>query len=411
MGSRWGRGTRSVMAIAVSIAASAAPQAAPAAPQLYELVGIGFLPMNKEPADPNASFAHDVNVVGSEIVVVGQSTTSIGSPPQAATSDFHAVRFTLSTGVLEDLGDLDSGGDTSAAYAINPSGVIVGRGDAARDPGAVPPDLSDATHAARWTVPSAIEDIGVGSEFGVATAINDSGHAVGNTGPIEAQAGFLRTPGGAMTTLPNPAGGTGVFAEDLNGANRIVGYATVAGVQRALLWHGGAAPLDLGDLNGDGGESAAFAINAAGWIVGSSDDDGQQRAFRRDPSNGVLEGLLHLPGGHFSRARDINGSGIAVGSAWDPTAHEFHAVLWDSDGTVYDLHDLLTNGSGWVLEEALAISETGHIVGQARREPARESQGFVLVPLPEPGAVPMIVCGLTLLAALDRRARGRSASR
>jgi hypothetical protein len=40
------------MATAVWIAASAAPQAAPAAPQIYELVGIGFLPMNKEPADP-----------------------------------------------------------------------------------------------------------------------------------------------------------------------------------------------------------------------------------------------------------------------------------------------------------------------------------------------------------------------
>ena len=32
--------------------------------------------------------------------------------------------------------------------------------------------------------PSPIEDIGVGSEFGVATAINDAGHAVGNTGPM-----------------------------------------------------------------------------------------------------------------------------------------------------------------------------------------------------------------------------------
>jgi uncharacterized membrane protein len=397
------------MAIAVWIAASAAPQAAPAAPQIYELVGIGFLPMNKEPADPNASFAHDVNVVGGEIVVVGQSTTSIGSPPEVATSDFHAVRFTLSTGGLEDLGDLDSGGDTSAAYGINASGVIVGRGDAARDPGATPPDLSDATHAARWMAPSAIEDIGVGSEFGVATAINESGNAVGNVGSLGAQEGFFRTPGGAMTTLPNPAGGTRAFAEDLNGANRIVGHAAVAGVQRALLWDGAAAPLELGDLDGDGGESAAFGINAAGWIAGSSDDDGQQRACRRDPGNGALEGLAHLPGGDFSRARDINGSGIAVGSALDPTAHEFHAVLWDSDGAVYDLHDLLTNGSGWVLEEALAISETGHIVGQARN-PAGRSEGFVLKPLPEPGALASLVCGLTLVAALGRRARGQSAS-
>jgi uncharacterized membrane protein len=382
--------TRILLAMLV---AAIVATAAGATPLPYELVGIGFLPMDKDPADPNASYATDVNDAG---VVVGQSTTSIGSVPELATSDFHAVRFTVSGGLV-DLGDLDLGGDTSAATGINASGVIVGRGDGLRDPTGLPPDLSDATHATRWPVPTSIEDIGAGTEFSAATAINDLGNAAGNVGPIAGQQGFFWTPGGGMSILPDPVGGSDVFIEDLNDANAIVGFATVSGVERAFLWNAITTPQGLGDLDGDGGASAAFGINDAGWIVGSSDDGGEQRAFRRDPGTGVLEGLAHLPGGDFSRARDINASGVAVGSAWDPIALAFHAVLWDSDGTVYDLHDLLTNGSGWVLEEALAISDTGYIAGTARNA-AGESEGFLLLPIPEPGTGLLLLCGLTLLA-------------
>ncbi|MCI0345363.1 MAG: hypothetical protein L0221_07955, partial [Chloroflexi bacterium] len=229
------------------------------------------------------------------------------------------------------------------------------------------------------------------------SAINDLGNAVGNVGPIAGQQGFFWTPGGGMAILPDPIGGTGVFIEDVNDANGIVGFATVSGVERALLWNAVTTPVDLGDLDGDGGASAAFGLNDAGWIVGSSDDGGEQRAFRRDPITGVLQGLDHLPGGDFSRARDVNASGVVVGSAWDPASFEFHAVLWDTDGTVYDLHDLLLSGTGWVLEEALAISDTGYVVGTARNA-AGEPEGFLLLPIPEPGTALLALLGLTLLA-------------
>ena len=370
--------------LALSAGATAAP--------LYRLVGIGHLPMAKDPPDVDASFAVDVNDAG---VVVGQSTTSIGAIPQLATGDLHAIRFTESGG-LEDLGDLALGGNTSAANAINASGAIAGR---ARTLAVLPPD--DGTRAVSW---SPIQDIS-GGAISEATAINEIGHVVGTAGASGSQQGFLWISGGAMTPLPSPTGALQVFVEDLNDSDAIVGHAPLATGTRAFLWNAVSTPLDLGDLDGDGGDSFAYAISDAGWIVGSSDDDGQQRAFRRNPNTGVLEGLPHLPGGDFASARDVNASGHIVGTAWDADALAFHAVLWEPDGTIHDLHDLIFGAiPGWTLEQALAISDTGYVAGVATN-PDGVREGFLLVPVPEPTSAALVLSGLALFAGVRR---GRS---
>jgi len=384
---------RALAAGALAFGLASAVEAVPS----FELVGIGHLPMEKEPADVLASFASDVDEAG---VVVGQSTLSIGAVPQLAAGDFHAVRFT-SQGGLEDLGDLASGGDTSAALGIGASGRIVGRADGQADPGGLPPDLADATHAVRWSPDATTpDDIGVGTASSVARAVNVSDHAVGDVGETGHRQAFFYSSGLGISPLPDPPDVVQTTAEAVNASDAIVGHAHTTSGLRAMLWNGIAAPLDLGDLDGDGGDSAAFGINDAGWIVGSSDDGGEQRAFRRDPGTGLLEGLPHLPGGDFSRARDVNEDGWIVGAAWEPSAHAFRAVLWEPDGTIHDLNDLVVaGGDGWVLEEALAVSDAGHVVGTARN-PSGEYEGFVL---PEPRGPGVFAACAALLSYLARR--------
>jgi hypothetical protein len=376
-------------ALAALLAIGAAEDAAAA--NFYRLVGIGFLPMEKEPPDLNASFASDVADLFGQTIVVGQSSVSIGDTPSLARGDFHAFRFQEGDPGA-DYGDLDLGGDTSAANAIDGTEQIAGRAETLAG---IPP--TDGAHAVIWPPPTAggqIADISDGAVC-EATAIGLAG-IVGVMGGSGSQQGFQRTANG-LVALPSPSGAFQVFVEDVNDTNTIVGHAAFATGSRAFSWSGMTTPVDLGDLDGDGGDTFAYAIDGAGWIVGSSDDDGQQRAFRRDPATGVLEGLSQLPGSDFSSARDGGSDGI-VGTAWDPVSHSFHAALWDQNGTIFDLHDLVTEGAaGWKLEQAVAISGSGRIAGNAIN-PNGEPEGFLLVPLPEPGIGGMLVGGLLLFA-------------
>ena len=66
--------------------------------------------------------------------------------------------------------------------------------------------------------------------------------------------------------------------------------------------------------------------------------------------------------GDVGRAVDIIGSGLSVGWSLDEKGG-MRAVIWDVNGDVTDLNDLLPDGSGWTLTEAQKIGEDGTIVG------------------------------------------------
>ena len=134
-------------ALAAMLAIGAAQDAAAA--NFYRLVGIGFLPMEKEPPDLNASFASDVADLYGQSIVVGQSSVSIGDTPSLARGDFHAVRF-QEGGPGADYGDLDLGGNTSAANAIDGTELIAGRAETLAG---TPP--TDGAHAVIWPPPTA----------------------------------------------------------------------------------------------------------------------------------------------------------------------------------------------------------------------------------------------------------------
>ena len=119
----------------------------------------------------------------------------------------------------------------------------------------------------------------------------------------------------------------------------------------------------------------------------------------------ALHGLSILPMlGAWSDVIDINDEGqiVGLGSPTSPSEDATGvAALWD-DGAVYDLNDLISTDSGWILTEADSINNLGQIVGIGTYE--GQMEGFLLTPIPEPEA-DLLAMGLCSIALCKRRKR------
>jgi probable HAF family extracellular repeat protein len=151
---------------------------------------------------------------------------------------------------------------------------------------------------------------------------------------------------------------------------------------RAFLWTASGVK-QLGILAGDQ-ESEALGINEAGDIVGWSRGSGRTRAVMW--SAGKIRELGALHGSKHTRARAINARGEVVGDSI--IAHHSRAFLWTRDRGMRDLNDLIPASSSFVLEEALAINDRGHIVALGQEHSDHEVENdhatpvrvFLLVP-------------------------------
>jgi probable HAF family extracellular repeat protein len=291
------------------------------------------------------SAAHGVNNRGH---VVGQS----------ATSDGHIRAFVYRAGTLIDLGTL--GGENSYAYRINDLGLIVGRAENAAG-------LSRAFVAFPGTP---MFDIGMLDtrvemlEFNTALGLNMRGQIVG----------YRHQPGDHMTPhnrvfrfLDNVLEDLGTFGgEDgivtaINDAGQMAGsvgldpHADYAD-RRAFITVGDKG-VPLGTLGGR--VSVALDLNQTGEVVGQSQiPSGEFHGFVFRANSLVDIGTL--PGGRQSFAYGISRDGDVVGAA--ESSGSLRAVLF-RNGVLTDLNTLLPAGSGWVLNEARAISDSGHIAG------------------------------------------------
>lgn len=142
----------------------------------------------------------------------------------------------------------------------------------------------------------------------------------------------------------------------------VVGFSfTATGLTpRATLWTGEAA-RDLGTLGG--GAAEALGAAAGGWVVGTSETSGGvQRPFRYalDAGGNVTQrsdlGTLGSGGGGYGAAYGVNSAGHVVGTSAD------HAFLY-RDGVLHDLETMVVNLGRWHLSAASAINDAGQIVG------------------------------------------------
>src|SRR5262249_37865684 len=146
---------------------------------------------------------------------------------------------------------------------------------------------------------------------------------------------------------------------------------------RAFLWTSAGGFADLGRLPGFI-YAEAKAINASGQVAGeASNDTGPIDGFLWTP-DGTMTDLGTLPGFPYVQPFAINASTTVVGEVGTGTGSS-HAFIWQN-GVVTDLNELIPGGSGWVLNIATGINDSGQITGTATVN--RTRRAFLLTPGP-----------------------------
>jgi probable HAF family extracellular repeat protein len=240
------------------------------------------------------AFRYRVTDLGSLSTEEGDTYIAVGRLSRRSeivgSSAFQA--YLWQDGSMTGLGTL--GGATSAALAINDSGLVVGLADTTDGMG---------SHAFSWRN-GVMKDLGtLGGRYSQAVDVNVRGHIVGFSsiaGPDTLFHAFLYK-SGVMHDL-GTLGGEQSFAFAINRHSHVVGYSG-AGAEFATYWHDGVVE----NFAGTEVISHAWDINDHGQIVG--DIGGLPRAFLY--SDGELIDL-GAPGA-VTHAFAINNRGAIVG--------------------------------------------------------------------------------------------------
>lgn len=284
--------------------------------------------------------------------------------------------------------------------------------------------------------------------FSEAYAVRDvavgSSHFVGLDGFDRVRAFTYDHTTGVMTSLDNISDLSEAY--DLNDSH-IVGTADygTAIAPRPTAWdRATGAMTPIGNVT----RGSANAINNNDQVVGNvvhNDGSGVRQAFRLLNGLGNDAELLNIPNALESIARDINDSGVTVGTYFDLDTGASHAFIWRADGTVespgtpggssktlncinasglmggqylsptgprayiidpilgpMDLTDLIDPTSGWTLTEITGITDEGHLVGYGINADGH-TQGFAAILVPSPSTGIALAAFATVVGIARRR--------
>jgi hypothetical protein len=244
-----------------------------------------------------------------------------------------------------------------------------------------------------------LEEIGPapGADSNAALDINNGGIVVGwemaDSGIASAHPFVYDMNGGSIRALDLLPGHDIAYAVAVNEAEHVVGVSrkpqpgsTLASMKHLFIYREGEMDdLGSGMVHGPGG-LLPCALNNWDVITGSRVIPQTQitSAFRLDANAAppVFEDLgQELPAGLAgSFGTGINDDEVIVGAALDET-NTPHAMVHFPAGPNagwHDLNHMLSNGNGWDLRVASAVSDSGYIVGDGLHHDERRS--FLLKP-------------------------------
>jgi probable HAF family extracellular repeat protein len=167
------------------------------------------------------------------------------------------------------------------------------------------------------------------------------------------------------------------YAYASNDSSQVVGmFEQQAGYGEPIFYRAGFWSDSTGRINIL--EGVATAINDNAEVVGCSYETNCAFLWHDDNSNGQADPAeiidLGTLGGNQSEALSINNQGQIVGWAENSSGQQ-RAFIYEN-GKMYDLNNFISE-PGWVLEEATAINDNGHIIGTGTYN-GESGHGFLL---------------------------------
>lgn len=317
---------------------------------VYYIKQIGLLPGG------TYSIAHGINNQGE---VAGYADRPSHRDPQDS-SDV-AVFYSHSTGLIEIHTPNVNASEFGLGFDINDLSQVVGYIE------------QDFLGAFIWSAATGVWSLHYG--FCTAAAINNQGVIVGSQmqGNDPQAACVWDGPRQTFRLLepwvaPDTSEATGV-----NDQGVIVGWKQpVGGLPAAFIVYPGGGLQPVAAFQDPG--SKAYGIGNGGHVVGESFNAGVTRAYIWTPAGGLV--YLDTLGGISSWANDANVTGSVVGTVIMPDGNR--AFLYEN-GVMNDLNIYIPPGSGWHLQDAVAINDHGQIAGNGLFNGKR--MGFVLSPL------------------------------
>ena len=228
----------------------------------------------------------------------------------------------------------------------------------------------EVSHVFRWSEAAGFQDLGglSGSTYSEVVDINNAGQIVGTAEQAdESNTAYVYTEGIGMQAVGAPAEIQGT-AWSINDNGWITGNSNG---WNAFIYRPGIGMTSIGSGIGT-------SINNSGVVAGTAGGPlGTVQAFVHRNGTNVLFGTL---GGGNSDAYGINDYDVVVGWSEAPAPLPLTAFIWTEQEGMVALHSLIYSTSGWILNMARAINDSGQITGWGYFE--GKSRAYRLDPIP-----------------------------